>query len=275
MIYKANLQREVLEEGNPIEDLFRNGGGKPTHPIYGIFLIASKDTTASWEPGTGFFISQNGLFATARHVLTDKFGNLLDSLFGIQVLRNEGKAFARNIVNVKLHDKADVAIGFLEPSPEQLVHQFISNTAFMIISSAPTKGDKIATFAIPKPSRNDLSNGKIEVLLAPRIFWGEIEEHHPTGRDSVLLPGNCYQTSIDIQGGCSGGPVFFGDGKVFGINSSAQDTEPPPISYVSSITDILDLTVNDVYLGSKTNFRSEVSVGELAERGYVLLDKAT
>ena len=270
MNYQINLEREELEPGIPIEELFSSGTGKPAHPIYGIFLIACLDQSAKWEPRTGFFISQDGLFATAKHVLTDKYGNLLNSLVGIQILRNENQVVVRDIVNVKLHDKADVAIGYLKnaPAPQDILTS--SNSAFELSRGTPAVGDKVATFAIPKPSRNELDDGKFEVLLAPRIIYGNVEEHHPTGRESVLLPGNCYRTSIDIQGGCSGGPVFYGEGEVFGINSSSYDSEErPPMGYVSSITEILNLTVN------RQPGDTEYSINDLAEIGYISLDRVT
>jgi hypothetical protein len=272
MDYKVSLQTEILEEGIPLEHLFSNGSGQPAHPLYGIFLITSKDETAIWEPGTGFLISENGLFATAKHVLTDSYGYVLDSLIGIQVFRNEGIVLVSDIVDVQPHDKADVAIGFLKYSSPQ---QSALNSVFELTSSAPPIDEKIATYAMPRPDRAMLNSGRIEMPITPLINYGNVIEHFPTGRDSVMVPGNSYRTSLTIHGGCSGGPVFWGDGRVFGINSMGMGEweDSSPEGYVSSITDILDLTVSRKYLESNSDAQAGISIRELCERGYILLSQ--
>ena len=63
--------------------------------------------------GTGFFIAENGLFATARHVLLDALdreSNQLHRLFIIQWLP-DGTYIMRNVQYVVPHSLIDVGIG--------------------------------------------------------------------------------------------------------------------------------------------------------------------
>ena len=270
MNMELSMQSERVQDGVPLEQLFVNGKGEHVHPVNSIILIVQKNVTNIWTPlGTGFFISPNGLFVTAKHVLVDNDGKLLDSLAALQIFRREEKTLVRDIVQVDLHpyEKNDVAIGLLKNNNQSP----ILNDALFITDRDPQKNERIATYSIPKPAAIDLNDGKFEIQFAPRIIWGEIEEHYPLGRDDSGTFGNCFQTSIHLEGGCSGGPVFLSDGSVFGINSKGFAF---PVSFISSITNIFDLKINNVILDSPSNYRSSISIREMAEEGIIQLDKS-
>lgn len=263
------MRVEVLEQGLALEELFVNGSGQVAHPVNAVFPIFQFVPNEPWIPlGTGFFIASNGLFVTAKHVLTDReSGELLDELVGIHVLRDRGLFGFRRIVGVQLHNSADVAVGFLEDSQSLKTGVQTINHSLLLTKRIPQANDKVVTFAIPKPTAGWVEGGMIELTFAPRLIQGVIEEHYPDGRDRILMPSHCFQTSMELQGGASGGPVFFGDGFVFGVNSTGFDGTP--VSFVSSITDILSLLVRNVGLASERSLRSEISMQEIADEGYI------
>ena len=263
MIYRVTTTVERLQEGAPLEDLFRDGAGNPANPTWCIFPIFHLTSGGVWKGrGTGFFISSNGFFATAKHNLVEQ-GKLLDRIFGVQILPDGNRI--RQILNVTVHQTADLAIGFLEFDGTE-------NNAFHLTERLPQKGDVVAAFAISRLAAVSLEAGGTEFQFAPNLLHSELEAHWPDGRDSVLLTNNVFQSGLFTEFGASGGPVFFGDGDVFAINSSGNDGEPP-YSFHSSIAELLDMKVSEVILEIDGNreIKQNISVRELATLGVVKL----
>jgi hypothetical protein len=99
--------------------------------------------------------------------------------------------------------------------------------------------------AFPKSElASDQKNFTLKFTTA--TLAGTVEKYHPEGRDSSMLPGRCFQTSMDISAGASGGPVAFGDGSVFGINSTGWDGVP--VGFISSVEDLFELEVRRIRL---------------------------
>lgn len=265
MIYKVSTIVETLEKGIAPDEVFRNGAGKPANPSECIFPIFQPNEAGLWKGlGTGFFISPNGFFASAKHVLADDEGHLLSPLVGVQIMpRGERpQCRIRSITHVTLHESADLAVGFLEFEGRK-------NSAFQLTERLPKKGDRVATFTISKLGVVALEGRKFELQFAPKIIYSELQEHWPTGRDKTFLPNHSFQSGMFYEGGASGGPVFFGDGEVFAINSTSSEGETP-YSCHSSVTDLLDMKVRQVALeidGEK--IREEVTIRELAQHGYI------
>jgi len=283
MIYRVTGSVSTLEPGNPLEEAFRDGAGNPAHPIEAIFPIFQAREGELWIPlGTGFFISQNGVFATARHVLTDNYGVLLNSLVGVQIIRLSGRTVVlpRRIIQADLHGKADVAVGMLENPLLDTTGRQILNSAFMLTDKIPAIGNQAVTYAIPQPKAVPGTDRKFELQFVPRLIYGEVQEYFSSGRDQNL-PGKCYQTSLELKGGASGGPVFFGDGRVFSVNSTGFDFpllaenetgDDTPVSYVSSINDIFDLQIKNIRFDVDGKIRKTATIGEMSHYGYVNLD---
>ena len=269
MSWKIQGRIDISPDGTPIEEGFRDGHGKPADGLEAIFPIIRMSDEEAWRPiGTGFFISNNGLFATARHVLMDSpTSEPSPDLYGIQLIRRENRAIIRQIINISSHPSADVAVGVLFDKEfvergEQTVNKFLSLT-----SKTPQKGEKVVTLAFPKPLLI-LSEDAFELKFTSCVYEGVIEEEYPHGRDRHMLPGHCFQTTMNLEGGASGGPVTFGDGSIFGINSSGIPGLPP-VSFVSSASDLLELSLNNVRLPDG-QIRSEISIAELVSLGLVI-----
>jgi hypothetical protein len=266
MIYKVSTTVETLQEGKPFEEVFRDGEGKPANPAECIFPIFQQNNAGLWKPlGTGFFIATNGFFATAKHVLIDdNNGVSLPGLAGLQIMpRGErSRIRIRPITNVTLHDSADLAVGFL-------AYEGKDNSAFHLTERLPRKGDTVATFAISKLGVVALEGQSFELQFAPELIYNELEEHWPTGRDKTFLPNNCFQSGMLCEAGNSGGPVFFGEGDVFAINSTSSEGEQP-YSFHSSVTELLDMNVYEVPLEiDGGRIRDKVSIRELGQLGYI------
>lgn len=173
----------------------------------------------------------------------------------------------REVVQVVAHERADVAVGLLRQAN---ANGGTPNGRFVLTENVPAQDCEVFSFAYPRGEVvGETTNFKITVTTA--AIKGHLREHYPERRDSVMLPGRCYQTTMDLQGGASGGPVAFGDGSVFGINSTGMDSEVEPIGWVSSIADILDLPLHQIQLPNGQR-REWVTVRELASCGVIALD---
>jgi len=103
-------------------------------------------------------------------------------------------------------------------------------------------GFQIVGFGYPKTQTTVIDN-LTTFHLQGKWSEGLVEELHPNGLS--LLQNSCYQTTMHIESGSSGGPVF-NDGYVVGVNSSSFELtgEEKPISFITPISYILDLQLS-------------------------------
>jgi hypothetical protein len=211
------------------------------------------------------------MFATAKHVVTDSHGTVLPSLAGVPILLRERTVHIRQVTQLVTHPVADVAVGLLIDTSSTDVGGPNVNKFFGLTERVPEIGAEAITFAFPKSQ----SFGGIEefgLSFTTDCVSGTVEAYHPDGRDKTMLPGRCFQTTMDLQGGASGGPVASTDGRVFGINSTGLDGHS--ISYISSAADLLDLPVFNMRLPSGEE-RAWITIRELAGLGLVGLEHGT
>ena len=217
--------------------------------------------------GTGFFICSAGLFASAKHVLRDCFDEKGNQKYPVCLLHflPDNEYLFRHILWCSSHPTADVAIGLAESTAE-----VESNGVLTLTTSGPAMGETVVTYAYP---RTDIQKvGTLEVLnFRPAFYEGRIVEFFPNGRDRCLLPGPCYQTSMVIHGGASGGPVVGQSGRVFALNSTGWDG-PSDISFVSRIDEILQLGIPFVTLPSGVEVRSVITQN-LADAGWIDVER--
>jgi hypothetical protein len=259
----------LSKDGRPIEEAFRDGNGLPTDGLEGFFPIIRMSEIDRWNPlGTGFFISNNGLFATARHVLVDgSTGALIPSLAGVQIVRRENRVVIRQVMKVALHPDFDLAVGFLLDRRFREEGVQTVNKCFSLTTSIPDIGAKVATFAFPRPVASG-DEDTFQMHFTSAGITGHVEEYYPDGRDSAMLPGPCYRTSMATAGGASGAPVAFGRGHIFGLISSGIPDQP--INYVSSINPILELALPNLRLPNG-EIHDSMTISELASVGLVML----
>lgn len=204
-------------------------------------IIKGSDSSSITAVGTGFFVSSNGIFVSAKHVLMDAFdqhGNQKDFLHVIHFV-GDNKMFIRPVIRFSAHDISDVAIGVCAPMKHVNTEKFLSNKVMTLCFDTPRPDIRIATYAFPRSTI--IRGNPTNIHINPGYFDGVIKNYYPNGRDSYLLPGACVETTMHIHGGASGGPVFGPGGRVFGINSTGVDGTD--ISFVSLISCIKDMHI--------------------------------
>jgi hypothetical protein len=227
--------------------------------------------------GTGFFLDSNGHFLSARHVfynrnrltldlgLTLKPGLTFDPGLALDIEDAEGIAlYCVHSVNVNRKMVArridvssiiprrdtDIVAGFVEmkqfgKGDSSITEAELRTTAH--INRATNMdipvGTEIWTVAFPLTKVTRLENGGFNVDLQSDMYRGRITKPYPEGRDSVMLPGPCYETDMEIKGGSSGGPVFISgsSGFVFGVNSTGM--EPHCFSHVASLAPLIPKSI--------------------------------
>jgi hypothetical protein len=248
---------------------FLDSSGRQRNGWEAIFPIVQKLSETQWRPvATGFFISNNGLFATAKHVVVANDGSHLHELYGLHLSRDLSSAHLRQIIKLDPHPKADAAIGFLYDEQFATKNVQTLNPLFKLSTQLPHPGDRIVSYAYPNSIATEHEHGGGTMTLSGNAMEGLFEEAHLSGRDKVLLPGPCLRTNMKLASGASGGPVAFGDGGVFAINSTGFDGTD--VSYLTPTSELLDLAVRHVRL-LDGSIRDAVPLRELVRLGLVQL----
>lgn len=224
--------------------VFKDSTGKTVSPTDSIFpILTGNPETGKFEfIGTGFFIHQRGGFVTAKHVMFKKDGSPINPFFAIQTMGGE-KHFVRTFGQFAVHPQADIVVGTIQPKTYIMgkgwEYMDIVVTPFELDLSKISIDDLVKTFAYPLSTVEVKNNEQVATFKGA---WesGVIQDYFPGGRDKTLLPGKCFQTSMTILGGASGGPVIK-DGAVIGVNSTGYDDIP--VSFITPISEILDLEV--------------------------------
>ncbi|MDI1351190.1 MAG: serine protease [bacterium] len=214
-------------------------------PRHGIFPLLKQLENDSWQlVGTAFFITKLGLFLTAKHVLEDVLSNR-KQIYPIAgfVSMPDNIVEIRPVTKAFFNVRGDVAAGFLANKTTDggaRINPFYG----LDLSDTTSIGEKVVTYAYPMTTICDN-----QINLRADYYDGKIIELHKNGRDQCLLPNACYRTSMNIQGGASGGPVFNHKGKVIAVNSTSYDfDDSESISFVSAIDSFLDVVLEDLFL---------------------------
>jgi hypothetical protein len=248
----------------------RTGDGNPINPGHAIFPIVRYDTGGRMDLlGTGFFITTNGLFVTARHVLMGTFDENHRQRYPIGIIQflGDNVCIQRPILRCGYNSIADVAVGVVAPMNRNSDGIPLTNPVFTLTLLKPGLNVRVVTCAYPKHANFIHPDGSQQINFVPSYYDGQIQNYFPLGRDRVLLPGPCYQTTMTIHGGASGGPVFSPNGLVFGVNSTGFDGTD--LSFVSRIHEIFALSIDDVVIDA--GVPRSVSIIELAKAGHIVV----
>lgn len=203
--------------------------------------------------GTCFAISNHGLCMTAKHVieevpyLEDSEGHrTVDGALGALYISpdppDDGSAdlmggfipmsTANTIAGV------DIAIMHLRLPTNVETGEFIQFPAQPLRLDFPKDGERLLALGYEAGEwmfDNDDVHTLSQTFTASTGFAGAV---HPTGRDKVVMPTPCFQTSAPFRSGMSGGPVIAAqDGRVLGVVSTGFEVEEgeAPISYATPV----------------------------------------
>lgn len=255
---------ELKVEGD-FDSQFHGTDGQPVDGLRGILSIVKKNDEELKPIATGFFITMNGLFVTAKHTFLEK-GLEQTDLAGMEVNRATGKVTIRPVVAFLLHPTADIALGILKP---ELNHV---NSILTLTAKHPSIGDRVKTWSFPNPTVEEIDEKRFKINFVFTDHAGNITQHYPSGRDSSFLTSNCFEVEMDIFPGSSGGPVSSGDG-VFGVNSTGYTFTDggPPVGFVTSIHPLFDFGVPAHYFPEIKTKSEFIGIGELMHRRIVSL----
>ena len=241
---------------------FKDGSGKPIDGGRGICpIFAVEENDKIIFLGTGFFITTNGLLITAKHCLQKNNGEGYKSVHIIQFLENN-KWIRRNMYK-PYFNSSDIAVVVPRMYTDTATGLPIKNIVPTITTRIPAIGEKIASFAYPKTIVNqDYDLKTINVITDTTWHFGEIEDFHPSGISFLNNP--CYQSSMHILGGSSGGPVANTDGKVFAINSIGADVADglEPYSFLTPIANCLDIEI-EIDTGEKYSIQKLIDLNQI------------
>ena len=194
----------------------------------------------------------------------DNQGKAIFPFYVVQTLP-DGKYAIRHVQRFDINPNSDAVVCMLtEFRNEKGEHH---QNAFLMMKNEELKiGDEIKTIAYPK-SKMFTENEKTQIgEFVADWYRGNVTEHFPTGRDKSFLPGACFQTSVQILGGASGGPILNSEGLVVGINSTGYDFQDgKDDEHVSFITPISEVFIIEVPVEKD----KKMTIGELSEHGSV------
>lgn len=269
---QPHVPRKILRGAAPEGDFFTTDQyGKTVDPSTAIFPILKMSRTGQYSLiGTGFFVAPEGVFATASHVV-DEFVADDGSTDGVPLIiqiMGDNSYVKRPILSVNKHPNADISIGRVAPmqSPSR---GKLKNPVATLSESVPATGEVVVTYAYPRTVFQPGEERQAGYLWG-EFFKGEVQEHFLQGRDRVMLPGPCIQTSIFLHGGASGGPVSDSRGRIIGVNSTGYEDEG--LSFITPLYLLKDLKVEGI-LTSPDARETFTTVAELVRIGMMSFEK--
>jgi len=239
--------------------------GMPCDPTEAIVPILKQLSKDQWQLiGTAFYITTNGIFLTARHELDEVISqNRQTHPIAVFHFLPNNQYLIRPILRAFLKNQSDVAAGLAAEIKHNSTGNLLKNKIVILSRSITRNGELIHTYAYPETTCS-----LRKIIFSSKYYEGKIMMHYPNGRDSVFLPHKCYQTTMNLLGGASGGPVFNSNGEVIGINSTGyeQNTDSH-ISFISDINEIFNISIDRVDIQPDSS--KQYTIEELAQRGFV------
>lgn len=260
------------------------GDGAPISATEGVVPILHELEKGKLQViGTGFYITRYGLFLSARHVFDHIIESKKPSEHSLRIFHHTGKeVHIRAVKRFAYSHHADIALGeannFLAKYPDNP----LINLRARLTLQPPKKASKLVTFAYPRNKLLDFSSKDDPVEIFADRFEGNF--------DCIREPGKydehqieAYQTTVPIEGGASGAPVFDEEGRVTAIACSSLEFEGGEhdggtVSFLTPIRHCLDLGLNNLLLPEQSweyrqipiSRRNDIStIRDLAAFGHV------
>lgn len=274
-------------ELDPNSWVFQRDGeeGPLPNPVGHTFPLISHREDHSWHViGTGFYITDNGIFVTARHVIDEVCvnGRQIAPLFIVHP-RSETSLFGptgwllRPIMQCWTDGVADIVLGAAATATNNLTGETLVHWTWRISWVVPQIGTSVGTYAFPGQDRIG-EDGKVFVFRAD-YYAGQLQEAADF-RDKVMLPFPYLQVNFRMHGGTSGGPII-ANGRVIGVNCSeyAPTGQEAALAFGTQIRCLRDAFLDDVIpLGQETtrrmSFNELVRTGSIAMEAYAPRDES-
>lgn len=270
----TSIERVETRVGSVPKEHFLVHGqdGNAVDPSSVIFpILRHPEGLAPEVIGTGFYIAHQGLFATARHVLKaclDEHGRPTIPLTILHRFPAANKIVYRPIIRACLHNGSDIALGVGAPMRSDATGDGLWANSVVLSSKPVDIGSMVTTYAYPNAITITRNADRHEIHIYPLFYAGAVVECFPDGRDRVMLPGPCYQTTMHLHGGASGGPVFDSQtGRVCGINCTSL-SGATDVSFVSMIHKLLEIDIEGVVLDARRG-EETVRLSQLVALGHV------
>ena len=203
----------------------RRGDGAAIHPGSGITpLLKAVDRAVYRVVGTAFYITRYGLFMTAGHVakaIRHGDGNTLQECFLLHLLE-PNEISLRPVRQITFFDNptfspGDIAIGHADNFHDESTGAALQNMRGELSLSPIESGSRLVTYAYPNNEDLDFTDPDIPRRVRSDYFEGEVIRFVSDGSNRDL-PYPHYETTISLENGASGGPVFDANGRIVGVN---------------------------------------------------------
>lgn len=257
-------------EASPDSWDFTSSHGPLPYSVGHTFPLLTHDPAGVWQlVGTGFYVSDNGLFVTAGHVIDEVIhGEKQVAPLAIMHLQSQG-AFGphtyllRPIGQCWYGENVDIVLGAAASASHRQSGIALSNPSLRLSWAVPSIGAATATYAFPNHAIGSNASGQA-VQFRPDMYRGVVLEADDF-RDAMLVPYPYLYVNFRIHGAASGGPVFARDG-VAGINTRFLEPDGPGV--VAQIRCLQDSFIDDVITSPGASPR-RVTFAEFAALGWV------
>jgi hypothetical protein len=166
----------------------------------------------------------------------------------------------------------DIALMHLNLPVHTDTGEFIPCPAQQLRLDFPKEGDRLIALGYEMGEWTFDDRGVHTLSQTFTASTGFVAAVHPTGRDKVVMPTPCFQTSAPFRSGMSGGPVIAEDGRVLGVVSTGFEVAEgeEPISYASplALSMGISLQARDATGNEGTHF-----LWDFAEGGAITVDQ--
>lgn len=134
----------------------KTGKGEKSDLNFAIFPILKQVDGESLFIGTAFFITNTGIFVTAKHVINDVLneeGKQKYPIVGLQLLP-DNKYIIRQVLRCHSNTKSDVVVGVLAQPKDKITGKPLLNKLLVITLIEPKQGSRIVTYAYPGSTTN-------------------------------------------------------------------------------------------------------------------------
>jgi hypothetical protein len=246
--------------------------GPLPNPVGHTFPLLTHDSAGVWRLiGTGFYISGDGLFVTAKHVIEEVWvqDRQVCPLVILHLCSDSGlfgpqEYLLRPLMQCWVGDRADVALGVAAQVTHNVTGEILSHWSWPLSWTEPETAVRASTYAFPNHSI-ELTGTHQTFHFQPDLYSGIIQEAG-NFRDRVLVPYAYMHVDFRIHGAASGGPVVGPNGSVIGVNCRYMEPNGPGVT--AQIRCLEGAYIDDVVLTREDTPR-RITFSELVSAGAV------